>query len=66
MITLMMEIGIGDRGLGAGGGLQLPTLEKFAKINDNRAEDPPNVEQNFRKQWSFYRAAPIIYLPIRL
>ena len=48
-------IGVGDRGLGAAA---LPTLEKFAKISNDRAENRPKVGQSLRKQWIFYRAAP--------
>ena len=50
-------IGVGDRG--AGGAAALPTLEKFAKISNDRAENRPKVGQNLRKQWIFYRAAPL-------
>ena len=41
------SVGIGDRWLGGGG--SLTTLEKFAKINNNRAEKRPKVGQNFHK-----------------
>ena len=50
-------IGVGDRG--AGGAAALPTLEKLSKISYNRAEDRHKVGQNLRKQWIFYRAAPL-------
>ena len=40
----------------------LPSLENFAKISHNRAENRPKVGQNFRKQWIFYRAAPLNFI----
>ena len=43
---------------GARGAAALPTLEKFAKISHNWAENRHKVKQNFHKQWIFYRAAP--------
>ena len=54
------NIGVGDRG--AGGAAALPTLEKFAKISHNRAENRPKIGQNFSKQWIFYRAAPLNFI----
>ena len=47
---------------GAGGAAALPTLEKFAKISNNRAENWPKVGQNLGKQWIFYRAAPLNFI----
>ena len=44
---------------GGWGAAALPTLEKFAKISNDRAENRPKVGQNLRKQWIFYRAAPL-------
>ena len=44
---------------GGWGAAALPTLEKFAKISNNRAENRPKVGQNLGKQWIFYRAAPL-------
>ena len=53
-------IGVGDKG--AGGAAALPTLEKFAKISHNRAENRPKIGQNFSKQWISYRAAPLNFI----
>ena len=47
---------------GGWGAAALPTLEKFLKINHNRAENRPKVGQNLRKQWIFYRAAPLNFI----
>ena len=55
-----LNIGVGDGG--AGGAAALPTMEKFAKINHNRAENRPKIGQNFREQWIFYRAAPLNFI----
>ena len=55
-----VAIGVGDRG--AGGAAALPTLEKFAKISHNQAENRPKIGQNFSKQWIFYRAAPLNFI----
>ena len=57
-------IAVGDRG--AGMAAALPTMEKFAKICHNRAENQPKVGQNFRTQWIFYRAAPLNVLLLTL
>ena len=54
------SIGVGDRG--AGGAAALTTLEKFAKISNDRAENRPKVGQNLPKQWIFYRAAPLKFI----
>ena len=48
----------GRRRQGAGGTAALPTVEKFAKIGHNWAENRPKFGQNFRKQWIFYRVVP--------
>ena len=56
----MPIIGVGDTG--AGGAAALPTLEKFAKFSNDRAENRPKVGQNLRKQWIFYRAAPLNFI----
>ena len=55
-----VDIGVGDRG--AGGAAALPTLEKFAKINHNPAENRPKIGRNFSKQWIFYRAASLNFI----
>ena len=47
---------------GGWGAAALPTLEKFAKISHNRAENRPKIGQNFSKQWIFYRAAPLNFI----
>ena len=48
------------QGLGAAA---FSTLEKFANISHNRAENRPKVGHNFRKQWIFYRAASLNFIP---
>ena len=51
-------IGIGDRGLGGA----LPTLENFAKVSHNLGANQLKIGQKFRKQWIFYRAAPLNFI----
>ena len=60
--TLHSQMDIGVRDGGARGAVALPTFEKFAKISHNRAENRPKVGQNLRKQWIFYRAAPLNFI----
>ena len=55
-----LSIGVGDRGVG--GPADLPTLEQFAKISHDQAENPAKSGQNFRKQWIFYGAGPLNFI----